>query len=69
MITIFVAVILTCTTSPSDPNIRCDYGASDDVYYDLYSCQKYATKSYRRKVKCISVDVEMKETPFKPRLQ
>lgn len=61
MMTIYIALMLSCTGSIKDPNISCDYGASEEVFRDKATCESMAPKMYKRPVRCIDVDVEMKE--------
>lgn len=65
MMQIWIAIMISCTGSISDPTIRCDYGGSDEVYASQAQCEREAPKAYRRPVRCISVDVEMKEKETK----
>ena len=65
MMTIFIAIIISCTNTALERTIHCDYGNSDEVYASQAQCEKDAPKAYRRPVRCISVDVEMKGTEQK----
>lgn len=55
--------MMTCTNTFTDPKISCSWGASDEVYKDKVECEKEAIRVYRRPVRCIDIDVEMKGAP------
>jgi len=63
--TIWIALMISCSNTNLDRTIRCDYGQSDEVYASKAQCLVDAYHTYRRPVKCIDVVVEMKGTDKK----
>ena len=63
MMTIWLAVLMTCSNSYLRPDIKCDMEGSEDMWKDKATCEIEAHKLYKRPFRCIDVDVEMKGLP------
>ena len=58
---VWIAIMMTCSGSYKNPTIKCDYGASEGIYKSKAQCEHEAPKQYKRPVRCIDIDVTLKE--------
>ena len=63
MMTIWIAVMMTCSNSYLVPEIKCTWDATEEMWGSKAACEKEATKSFKKKFICIDVEVEMKGLP------
>lgn len=61
MMKVWIAIMMTCSGSYKNPEIKCDYGASEGIYKTKLQCETEAPKTYKRSVRCIDIDVTLKE--------
>lgn len=62
MMTVFIAVLVTCTNANLDVQIKCEIGASKEVWASMETCEKEAPSIYGRPIRCISTEVELTGT-------